>query len=116
MPNPSWPTTLPAPLARNPAYAPSFDNIMKSPMQSGAIKRRKRATKVPETLPCQIFLNATQYATLRDFIGTTLDTTGVFDWKDWRTDSTQAYGFLTLPTYTHEAVGYWIASFELIEA
>jgi hypothetical protein len=116
MSNPAWPSTLPDPLARNPAFAPAFDNIRKSPMESGAIKRRPRATFVPETFTGSILVDATQYATLRDFVNTTLDFTGAFDWKDWRTGTTQTYAFLTLPTYTHEAAGYWVASFELIEA
>ena len=115
MSNPTWPATLPEPLARNPAFAPAFDNIRKSPMETGAIKRRRRVTWVPEVFTGQVMLDAAQYATLRDFIEDTLAFTGSFDWTDWRTDTTQTLAFLTLPTYKHEAAGYWIASFELIQ-
>lgn len=116
MANPVWPASLPAPLARNPQFAPAFDNIRKSPMDTGAIKRRPRSTFVPETFTGAILVDATQYATLDAFVKTTLGFTGAFDWTDWRTDTTKTYAFLTLPTYTHEAAGYWVASFELIEA
>ena len=116
MANPTWPSTLPDPLARNPYFEPAFDNILKSPMDSGAIKRRPRSTSVSKVVQASFSLDADQCATLDTFVETTLGYSGPFDWRDVRSGVTKTYGFITTPTYTPIGGRLWRASFELIEA
>lgn len=86
-------------------------------METGAPKRRRRFTAVPETFTGSVRLNATQYATLRDFVAVTLADVGVFDWIDHRTQVTATYYFKSRPRYTYvpNSAGYWDASLELVK-
>lgn len=113
MSNPVWPSTLP-PLDQV-EFSPALDNIRKSPMETGSIKRRPRVTWVPLIARASIAIDADDIATLDTFIADTLGFTGSFDWRDVIARTTQSYGFLTLPSYSHIGGRLWRASFELIQ-
>lgn len=113
MSNPVWPSTLP-PLDQA-EFAPAFDNIRKSPMELGAIKRRPRATFVLKTARVSIAIDASNIATLDAFVQDTLGFTGPFDWRDPIALTAKTYAFLTTPNYTRIGGRLWRASFELIE-
>lgn len=110
----AWPATLPPPLAEGARFAPAFDGIIKSQMEVGPFKRRRRVTRVPETFTGTILLNAAQYTTFKAFVE--LVGTSPFTWKDWRTGAAQNYAFVTLPTFDHVSAGLWHASLELVQA
>ena len=63
----NWPATLPGFLGGGD-YAPLVENVASTSMESGAPKRRRRFTSVPETFSTTVLLNPDQYETLRDFV------------------------------------------------
>lgn len=58
MSNPLWPATLPVPTNDQGTYAPLVNNVITSNMGSGAPKRRRRFTYVPETYTGQLLLTS----------------------------------------------------------
>lgn len=117
MANPTWPTTLPAPIDESLSYAPLVENVIASNMETGAPKRRRRFTAVPETLTCTLVLNRAQIAILQAFVVTTLKDVLPFDWKDFRDGSTATYVFQKRPGYSLSAVGanLWKVPLELMK-
>lgn len=114
--NPVWPESLPPPLTGQAGYEPAVENVLTTGMDTGAPKRRRRFTRVPEKFSTVIQLDAAQYLVLKDFTETVLKDVGAFDWVDWRTDAVQTYYFTARPKYQHVAnsVGLWQASLELM--
>lgn len=116
MANATWPTNLPLPLDEGLSYAPLVDNVITTQMETGAPKRRRRFTAMPETCNCTLILTAAQITTLQGFIATTLQDVLPFDWKDFRNGTPATYVFQKRPTYTLAAPGanLWKASLELM--
>lgn len=123
MSNPTWPTTLPCPADAAGDYAPLLDNIIKTSMETGAPKRRRRFTAVPETFTATVILDSAQMVTLDAFVVDTLQDVMPFDWLDWRTGLTATYVFQKRPTYSRiqssrsgvNPNGLWTASLELLK-
>lgn len=117
MPNPAWPSTLPSPLDDTADYAPLMDNVIRSSMETGSPKTRRRFTAVPETFTGGVLLTGAQCATLLAFAVTTLQDVLPFDWKDFRTGAAATYTFQKRPTFTRvkDSRGMWRASIELLK-
>ena len=115
MPNPTWPSNLPAPAASAADYSPLFDNILKSQMEVGQ-KRRRLSTYCPDVFKSSVILDAAQVATLKAFYGVTLQSILPFDWTDWRTGEPCTYAFQSAPTYSlfPGTTDVWTASLELV--
>jgi hypothetical protein len=114
MSNPTWPTTLPAsPNDQGMGYSPLVDPILTTQMETGAPKRRRRFTSVPDMFTCTMTLTKTQVPLLQAFVITTLADVGPFDWKDFRDDSAATYVFNKRPVYSLAAPGVWIATLDL---
>lgn len=93
MANPTWPATLPAPIADSTAAYGPPSNVLETAMEGGAIKRRRRATAIELPFACTVKLTQAQYATLEAFYYTTLKQVLPFDWTDFRTGATATYCF-----------------------
>lgn len=118
MANPVWPSTLPAPLDESGDYSPAFDNIIKSNVEQGPSKRRRRATYAPEVFTGSVLLDSAQCATLIAFYEQVLAFVGPFDWVDFRTNQTITYVFNSRPKFSRVpgsgVLNRWKASLELL--
>lgn len=117
MPNPTWPASLPIPSDEGASYAPMMENVITSQVETGAPKRRRRFTAMPQTFTCSLVLTGPQCATLDAFVTTTLQDVLPFDWKDFRSGAAATYVFNKRPTYTFVApgAGLWRATIELMK-
>lgn len=118
MANPTWPATLPAPRADGGAkYAPLAPNVVSTSVETGAPKRRRRFSYVPETFAGTLVLTGAQCATLSEFVATTLKDVNPFDWKDFRSGAACSYVFTARPQFTQvaESGGLWTATLELLK-
>ena len=116
--NSSWPASLPAPLAAGTSSIKPTDDIIKSSVDAGLPKYRRRFTAVPAVFACNVLLTQAQVNTLEAFYSTTLNAVGLFNWTDYSTGLTATFGFTKRPSYQHVAntAGsnmLWIASLEL---
>ena len=117
MANAEWPASLPVPLVEGVSYS-SQDNIIRSQMDAGVAKIRRRYTAVPEDVSFQLLLTLAQLQTLVDFHDITLKGVLPFDWiefrkpeADWGTLVT--YRFKSRPTFAPVHGALWRATLEL---
>lgn len=117
MPNPNWPVTLPQ------AVLMGFDEdidlyVVRSKMDTGPDKVRRRATKIRRQWPVKLILTCAQVDTLDNFLLTSCEG-GVlpFDWKNPRTGASTELRFVgglrkknLVPGYT---TGRWEVGFTL---
>jgi hypothetical protein len=85
-------------------------------METGAPKRRRRFTAVPEKLTCTLVLDADQIATLKNFVAVTLADVLPFDWIDFRSSDLATYQFAKRPSYAfmESTVDRWSVALELV--
>lgn len=116
MANPGWPISLPVPLVEGISYTPG-QNVIRTQMDAGAAKVRRRFTAVPETLTFNLVLTGAQVQVLQDFVEITLAEVLPFDWIDFRkpTGTGVTYRFTKRPSYSpRSAAGNrWVAAIEL---
>lgn len=118
MANPTWPTGLPQPIQDNTAqYAPLVDDQIRTSMETGAPKARRRTTYMPETFNCTLKLTGAQTGILNTFYATTLKSVGYFDWLDFRTMTTATYQFTKRPTFAciQTRADAWLATLQLLK-
>lgn len=110
----TWPSGLPQkPLAEGFAEQPQ-PNILRSDMDVGPAKMRKRYTSVIRVYGMELLLTTAQVATLETFYYTTLGCVDEFDWLDHRTGAAASYRFRSAPSYSLAgAPGYWRTSLDL---
>lgn len=118
MANPTWPSTLPLPVADGSLqYAPIIEPVLATSMETGAPKYRRRMTYVPETCQATIEITGAQWTTLINFYNTTLSCTNPFDWKDFRTGGVATYVFTKRPAPTQmpDQPKYWSVHLNLLK-
>lgn len=118
MSNPTWPSTLPLPIADGSLqYAPIIEPVLATSMETGAPKYRRRMTYVPETCQATVELTGDQWTTLIDFYNTTLGCVNPFDWKDFRTGGVATYVFTKrpAPTQMQDQPKYWSVQLNLLK-
>ena len=93
----SWPGSLPAAIADG--YQEVFaDNTIRSAMETGYPKVRKRSTAAPSMLSLVFHMTAAQVTTLNTFFSTTQnDGVDSFTMTHPRTDVTETFRFLSAP-------------------
>jgi len=115
MTNPVWPATLPQePLAQGfNERAP--DTVIRSAMEAGPPKVRRRFTAGIRLIDCQVRLTPAQVETLDSFFDSTIAGGALsFDWKHPRTGAAVTYRLVEPPSYTPVARGtLWQASLRL---
>lgn len=113
MANPTWPYNLPGPTDQGMSYEPLVENVISSSVETGAPKRRRRFTNVPDKATFTLVLTGEQCATLDTFVATTLKDVLPFDWKDFRSGASTTYVFIKRPSYRLAARDTWTATLEL---
>ena len=116
MANPSWPGTLPQdPFAEDGAVYKPAANAVRTQMDAGAPKMRRRYTAVYEDLSFTLVLSKADLATLMTFITQTLQDVLPFDWIDFRTGAAAVYRFKQRPHVTYYAGNgdYWTVAIDL---
>lgn len=114
MPNPSWPAGLPQRWGGGAQRQPA-GNVLRTEMDVGPPKMRRRATADFIPTSFSILLTTAEKDTLDTFYLTTLTKVLPFDWKDFSTASepTRTFRFVKEPAYQHAGGGLWMAHLEL---
>lgn len=100
----TWPATLPQELLSSGFQQKAQSQVIRSDMDAGPPKVRRRFTAKVITIQGSIEINAAQYETLETFFDTTLNGGATsFDWTHPITGDTVSYRFKEPPTYS--AVG-----------
>jgi hypothetical protein len=110
-----WPTSLPTPLLEGVSYS-SQSNVIRTQMDAGVAKTRRRFTAVPEDVTFSLFLDRAQVQTLQDFVAITLADVLPFNWLEFRKPDTTTvvYRFKSRPKFSPMGTGlYWRADIEL---
>ncbi|MCW5699969.1 MAG: hypothetical protein KIT00_09020 [Rhodospirillales bacterium] len=115
MTNPVWPYSLPQrPLAQGfNEQAPN--SVIRTQMEAGPPKVRRRFTAGKRTIDMQLRLNADQVETLDAFHDSSLQGGALsFDWVHPRTGAAATYRFVESPSYAPIARGrLWTATLKL---
>lgn len=116
MSNPVWPASLPCPTDQSVQYQALVEPVLSTSMETGAPKRRRRFTAVPEQFSCTVYLTQDQCVALDQFVQNTLSDVLPFDWKHFRTGDPATYVFNKRPVYQLVAAGanIWQASLDLV--
>ena len=69
---PAWPSTLPQLFQLSGYEETESDNIIRTPMDKGPPKVRRRGSDAPRLLTANMWLDGTQYSIFRDFVRNTL--------------------------------------------
>lgn len=114
MANPTWPGGLPTPHVDGAQFKP-WDNAVRTQMDAGAAKVRRRFTAVGEDVTLVIWLEDDEQAELlRAFARDTLKDVLAFDWVDFRNPpQTATYRFKRRPAPEPIGNGQWQATLEL---
>lgn len=93
------------------------DNTIRTQMEAGAAKVRRRFTRVPEDVTFSLTLDRPQVEVLQDFVAITCADVLPFNWVDFRrpltADNVAVYRFKNRPRLTPLGAGYWRADLEL---
>jgi len=109
-----WPTELPQTPLREGYSEASGGNVIKSSVDAGRPKRRRRFSVDLVAYSVTLFLNSAQRASLKTFYKTTL-TAGTlpFDWIDFDDGTVAEYTFDAPPQFTALGGGKWKAALRL---
>lgn len=109
-----WPDSLPyRPLVADYAEKRQ-DGAIRSDMDSGPAKVRRRFTVVVETFAIGLSLSSDQYDTLLDFFSLTLEEgTLAFDWIHPRTEEPKSCRFVGPPTLKAQTPARFKISFQM---
>lgn len=109
-----WPASLPCPLLAEVDYT-SRSNVIRTEMDAGIIRMRRRYTSVPENVSFSLLLTRAQLQVLFDFVSITLGDVGRFEWKEFRDPARRAaiYRFQDRPTYMPATPTLWRAAIKL---
>lgn len=114
MSNAVWPLTLPQFVLRDGFQEQAQKNVIKSEMDAGPPKRRRRFTKPLRTLQVRVHLTIAQSELLDEFFQQTLQGGSLpFDWVHPRTHEPMTAFIDEPPTYTPAGGLHVIASFPL---
>lgn len=115
MPNPTWPGTLPAEWGNDSQRARGDGNVLRTQMDVGPAKLRRRSTADFIGTAFTLVLTTTEKEALDAFYVTTLSKTLPFDWTDYSAVAlpTRTFRFVKAPVYAHAGAGLWRASIEL---
>lgn len=111
----AWPSTLPSDPLLDGYSQQQMDNSIRSKMDYGPDKLRRRTTGVIRNVHMKFRLTKTQLQALDEFYNVTLAVTGIIDWVDHRHPDRPAaqYRFLEPPSVAPIAPDLWEASLAL---
>ena len=104
----TWPSSLPqSPMATSYSEVVP-NNIIRTEMDSGAAKVRRRTTAAPRFLRISYIMDKTQIATLDDFYLTSLKSGSLkFSFTNPRTNMVENVRFMKQPEYISENGNYF---------
>ena len=109
----AWPGTLPDYLLLENSAGAFGDNTIRSKMDAGPAKLRRRSTAMPDTYTGSQILTSSQLADLETFYKTTLVGGSLtITWKHPRSRAACDMRFLSPPTWAPRGK-YWIATYQL---
>jgi hypothetical protein len=110
----TWPPSLPDYVLIDGYSESPPANTIRTEMDVGPAKMRRRSTAAPRPFSITQFMNTTQLATFDTFFNTTLNSGSErFDWVHPRTQAAVEFRFVEQPNY--EAIGgtSWHVSYNL---
>ena len=110
---PSWPSSLPQYVEQSGYQESLTDNTIRSKMDVGPAKVRRRFTAVVEPIQFSMWMTLIQWTTLRTFYYTTLACSLPFTWTHPSTQATVNFRFVTPPSVGAPQGGYVLASLDL---
>lgn len=115
MPNPTWPADLP--IAHNGYTVAPRPNDIRTDMDAGPPKQRRRSTLVYDDVEFELVLTSAQLDSFKTFYSATLARVLPFDWQDWTqvAKPTATYRFRAdrPPTYTYTSSNQWTVRISL---
>lgn len=109
----TWPGTLPDTPDKSGYNYVGQDNTISSSVGYGPVKKRRRSTISMAKVNMQMTLTESEVTALRTFYETTLGTTQPFNWTDHTTGSAAVYRFVSPPSLSYFAPGYWLVKLAL---
>lgn len=100
----AWPAALPDPSQFGYTQVP-VDGAVRTPMQFGPDKVRRRVTYIPRIINCEFVVTDAQYTTLDDFYQ--LNASDNVNVTDPLTQASAVYKFVGPPVYNYLENGYW---------
>lgn len=109
-----WPASLPLPLSNTLQETPP-QSLIRTQMDGGVPKVRRRSTATVRKLSFQLMLSAAQVSALDTFfVTTTLGGSDSFDYTHPRTSAAVTARFTTPPTYADANTGdHYLTTIEL---
>ena len=90
----TWPTSLPQKPLAGSYQEQQESQLVRSPMETGPAKQRRRFTARVDTFSCQFLMDESQVVTFKNFFNNTLDGGALsYDWEDPRTGATRKFRF-----------------------
>lgn len=111
----TWPASLPQEPLVEGFIEQAPNTLIRSQMEAGPAKVRRRFTSGPRNFDCQLYLSPAQVETLDGFYVSTLAGGALsFDWKHPRTQAAVTFRFIEPPSYKPVKRGAaWQASLRL---
>lgn len=114
MSNPTWPSTLPAPLADPTAAFSGAQNVIRTTMEAPVAKQRRRFTAVAAPFGCTLKITGTQWETLWTFWTVTLGDVLPFDWTfGGITYTLRPVGQRPARTFVQGSIDRWLVTLQL---
>lgn len=112
-----WPESLGCPQQSGYSENTESTSVIKTQMQSGPQKMRRRVSYSPRQISMSLILAGAGVQTLDGFYWTTLNEVGSFYWPDYRKplaeDNVAVYRFIDPPSYSSIGPELWSASLQL---
>lgn len=106
----TWPGTIPAYILQDGFSETLPDNTIRSKMEVGPPKMRRRGTGAPRVIPSKQYMTAAQVAIFDTFYESTLYSGSLrFDWVSPRTQVSKELRFTAPPVYTPSGAGYIVS-------
>jgi len=105
----TWPVTLPDYVLQDGYLEQPPENTIRTKMDVGPPKARRRATSAPRPIKCRQHMTAAQVVTFDTFYVTTLKSGSLpFEWQHPRTGSTVNFMFTEPPSYTPIGAEFYV--------
>lgn len=112
-----WPKSLGCPQQSGYSETTPSTAVIKTSMQSGPQKMRRRVSYSPRQVSMKLILRGAGVQTLDGFYWTTLNEVGNFYWPDYRKplhqDNVAVYRFVEPPSYDSIGPRLWTANLQL---
>jgi len=110
----TWPSTIPQRPSPNGYSESPGKNTIRSQMDTGPSKQRRRSTAAARPITCSFEMTAAEVATFEDFFLNTLnDGSLAFNWKNPRTNSDAEFRFTQEYSLSNQGGDNWLVNCSL---